>query len=234
MTTFPLSPQAFTSQSVTQLPAFDFLAYAKTLLPQVYQIAPNFMDVVEVISANKQYLYDTIRSLINVMNLNNSGSGDAASVPSGVYLEMLASIFNSPYTVGQADYLIANSIQNTITFVNSRGLTSDFYRYFALNGLATYFNNNGVEDNNNATIFFNVPIPNTPSIPPNPYQIFYTNMFKLKAAGVEILVESGNVPFFQLGALPTDSGPPVAPGNAGFGILTPDGVVINGGFFISL
>lgn len=231
MSTLPLIPQAFDSNQITQLPAFDMLAYAKGLLPQVYQNAPNFMAVVQSIAAQKQYLYDVMRSLINVMNLNSVAGGERAT-PVGVYLQMLASIFNAPYTAGAADYVIFSSIQNAILFVNSRGLTSDFYNYFAANGLAGQFTNNNVEEDGNATLLFNVPVADTPSSPPNPFDIFTTAVFKLKAAGIETIIVPGNIPYFQYGSLPTDTPPnQVAPGNAGFGVLTPDGVVVGGGFY---
>lgn len=226
-----LIPQFFFPTAVTQLPAIDFYAYAKNQLPQVYQNAPNFMAVVRVISNNKQYLYDVIRSLVNVYNLNNAGGGIENSTPYGVYLNMLASVFNTPINPSAAPYQILNAIQNTVIFVNSRGTPNDFFSYFANNGLESSITNENIEDDGNATIFFNVPVENT-GTNYNPYDIFVTDMAKLKGAGIEVIVTPGNIPFFQLGSLPTDTPPyQVAPGNAGFGVLKPDGRVVNGGFF---
>ncbi|MDE2292179.1 MAG: hypothetical protein KGL53_08860, partial [Elusimicrobia bacterium] len=106
MTTIYLEPQFFFPvEDVTQLPAIDFYEYAKGQLPQVYQNAPNFMATVRAISNNKQYLYNIIRSLVNVVNLNNTGNGTGDATANGIYLQMLASIFNAPYTIGSQPYL---------------------------------------------------------------------------------------------------------------------------------
>jgi hypothetical protein len=232
MTLMDLTPQFFDSYSVTQLPSIDFYNYALSQLPQVYQNAPNFTQTLLFISQQKQNLYDIIRSLVNVYNLNDTGAGITPAPPYGIYLKMLAAVFNAPYTQGQEDNVISTSIKNTVCFVNSRGYPSDFYRYFYLNGLAGYFTNANIEEDGNASIFINVPVPDTPLTPPSPYQIFVNSMNKLKGAGIFIVVTGLNIPFFQLGSLPTDSPPyEVAPGNAGFGVLTPDGATINGGFF---
>lgn len=235
MTISNLSPQIFTNQMVTQLPAIDFFEYAKTLLPLVYQNAPNYMAAIKTISTNKQYIYDIIRSLVNSYNINDAGSGADSAIPTGIYLQMAASVFNTPYATGSTDEQILNAIQNTVLFVNSRGYPSDFQKYFLLNNLEGYITNYNIEEDGNATIVFNVPIISSPLNPPNPFDVFTTDMLKLKGAGIEVIIIAANVPYFQYGSLPTDSPPyQVASGNAGFGVLTNDGHAINGGFFISL
>lgn len=236
MATVDLKPQTFGENAVTQLPALDFFQYVKSQLPQVYQNAPNLMALLQVIATQKQYLYDVIRSLINSFNLNDTGKGSDSATPSGIYAQMIASVFNAPYAQGSTDSEIIIAAQNAITFVNSRGTFSDFYRYFYINGLADSFTNANIQEDGNATIFFNVPVFNTPDNPPNPFEIFLTSMQKLKGAGIEIIANPANTTYFQYGSLPTDDPPyQVAPGNAGFGILQADGTtVINGGFFMSL
>lgn len=234
MTTQTLLPQPFGPNAVTQLPAIDFYQYALAQLPQVYQNAPNFLAVITVISTAKQYLYDLIRSLVNSYNLNDTGEGDDSAEPTGIYAQMIASVFNTPYTTGASDSDIINATQQVTTFVNSHGYPSDFYDYFLLNGFDGYFTNANVEEDGNATIFFNLPIQNTPSNPPNPYFNFINSTLKLKGAGINVILNTIQTPYFQYGSLPTDNPPyEVAPGNAGFGILEPRGDVINGGFYQS-
>ncbi len=238
-----LNPQPFGPTAQTQLPAIDFYTYALSQLPQVYQNAANFCTVLKNSSARKQYLYDVIRSLVNSYNLNDTLattdpvtkiSTDEAE-PLGIYANMIASVFNAPYSISFSDKQILNATQNAVNFVNSRGTPSDFYNYFVLNGLESYFTNVNVQDNGNATIFFNVPVANNPTNPPNPYYEFTTNMLRLKGAGIEVIVNGANIPFFQYGSLPSDNPPyEVAPGNAGFGIIQAHNDVINGGFYQSL
>lgn len=232
-----LQPQVFSENAVTFLPAIDFFEYAKKQIPQVYQNAPNFMAVVKSISDQKQYLYDVIRSMVNIMNLYNTGNGDDTSPPEGVYLKMLASIFNTPFNRGwdeaAINQLLPLYIKLSVLFVNSRGKISDFYKYFLLYNMAESFTKVNCEETGNASLFFNVPVANDPTLSPNPSVVFLNAMDKIKAAGISVTVLSGNTPFFQLGSLPTDPGPRVAEGNFGFGILTPEGVVLDGGFFSS-
>lgn len=235
MTLYPLIPQTFESGAITQLPEIDLFQFALAQVPSVYQNAPNFVGVLQNISAQKQILYETIRSLINSYNLNDEGDGTADATPEGVYAQMIASVFDAPYTQQSAtNDDIINSTQNTVVFVNSRGYPSDFYDYFSLNGLDSYFTNENVEEDGNATIFFNVPIANTPDSPPNPLDIFQNATLKLKGAGIKVIIVGSNIPYFQYGSLPTDSPPyQVAPGNAGFGELRGN-LVQGGGFYKSL
>ena len=236
MTVSTLVPQTFGAGAATQLPQIDFYQYALSQLPQVYQNAPNFCAVLLAISTQKQKLYNIILSLINSYNLNDALKGSDPATPSGIYAQMIASVFNAPYTAGASDATIINATQTAVVFVNSRGYASDFYAYFALTGIASSFTNANVEETGNATIFFNVPIEDTPDLPPNPYQVFVNATLKLKGAGIKVVVGSSvNLPFFQYGSLPTDDPPyQVAPGNAGFGILQSDGSVDNGGFYQGL
>lgn len=229
-----LQYQTFASGAVTQLPSINFYQYALSQLPQVYQNASNFCATLLVIATQKQYIYNCIQSLVNSYNLNDTGNGTASAQPSGLYAQMIASVFNAPYTSGATTATILNATQNAVVFVNSRGKPSDFYNYFSLNGLASSFTTENVQEVGNATIFFDVPVPDTPDSPPNPYDTFNNAMLKLKGAGIEILSIGQNIPFFQYGSLPTDSPPEsVAPGNAGYGILDPDGTVRGGGFYWS-
>lgn len=324
MSLLPLVPQLFGTTAQTQLPALSMYDSAYSQLPSVYQNAPNFIGVLQAISAQKQYLYDVIRSLINSYNLNDSlGSNNTDSAtPTGIYLKMVASVFNAQYFPDSTDATILNLTQNITNFVNSRGRPHDFFNYFDINGIGAYFTNLNVNEDGNATIYFNVPIADivnpqstvqiqltvtalagagpytiptgwqatgysttapyltindytinatgiyyltlystdiTTNVPAagftngtavagltftvtnpspsavvstNPYNVFVSNMLKLKAAGIKVVVNTFHIPFFQYGSL-TDP-PQVAPGNAGFGILQNNGKTINGGFFGSL
>lgn len=235
MALYELLPQNFIITEITQLPSIDFFNFARTQLPQVYQNASNFMGVLSTISVQKQKLYDIIRSLVNVFNLNNAGNGPDSAAPTGIYLQMLASVFNAPYSDGDSSLTIITNIKNAITFVNSRGRPSDFYQYFLINGLSQYFTNEGVEEDGNASIFFNLPISSVSTNPPTPVDIFLNSMNKLKAAGIEIFFTGSDISYFQPGSLPTDSPPfSTGPGNTGFGGLNSDGRVVGGGFFISV
>ena len=249
MTIYPLLPQVFGTGAVTQLPEIDFFQYAKNQLPSVYQNAPDFMQVVMAISANKQQLYDIIRSLVNVFNLNDTGNTTfppaPSAVPSGyldpdpnnvgqflpIFAQMIASVFGAPYDAGAASLDIINATQNVVNFINSRGQPQAFFNYFNLNGLAGNFTNANVIEDGNATIFFDVPIENNPALKPNPFDQFIFDMNKLKGAGIKIRVQSTPPPFFQYGALPSAGPPYVAPGNLGYGVLQPSGVVAFGGFY---
>lgn len=228
----PLIPQGFPSDAKTVVPNIDFSNLAKSLLPQIYQNAPNFMAVMLSIAILKQELYDIIRSLTNVYNLYSSDSDNANSaVPKGVYLKMLATDLNASFSETDTDTQIFNSIVKRINFVVSRGSPISFYNYFSQNNLGGYFTNNAVQEVNNATIFFNVPVANTPLVTPNPYVVFEQDMFRLKAAGIKILVNSTvNIPYFQLGDLDGN----VAAENAGFAGLDIFGQPLGGGFYSPL
>lgn len=161
-----LYPQVFPSTAVTLLPEIDFYDYAFQQLPLIYQNAANFCGMLKAISSQKQNLYDIIRSLVNVYNLNDAGNLNPQTVPSGkptgVYLKMLASVFNSSYSDSYDDVQITSIIQQSVIFINSRGLPSDFYKYFVNVGMEYAFTNGNVEEDGNATIFFNVPVSNNP------------------------------------------------------------------------
>lgn len=236
MKTEPLIPQLFLKGQTTQLPAINFFDLGYNLLPSVYRNASNFVSVIRTISDQSQYIYDVIRSLVNVVNLNSPTSQDASqSVPVGVYLHMLASLFGVQLNVDSPVDTTIGRIRNKILFVNSRGRISDFYNYFVSNGLISSFNNDSVEEIGNATLYFQVPFIDDPLASPNPINSFIQDMNNLKSAGIKIIVFGETIPYFQLASLPTDDPPEaVEPGNAGFASLTPGGDAINGGFFLSL
>lgn len=224
-----LNPQTFPDNAKTIVPSIDFLEFLKTYIPQKYQQAPNFMAIINSIAILKQNLYDIIRSIANIYNLYSSDSDTPFSAtPQGIYLRMLASNVSAPFSDGDSDSTVFNSIVNRMTLVDSRGQPKSFYNYFTYNNLNLAFNNNGVQEINNATIFFNVPIPDNPLATPNPYQVFVQDMFKLKGAGIKIEVNSTvNIPYFQLADLSGN----VGPGNAGFAGLDTRGQQIGGGFY---
>ena len=68
---FQLTPQTFGDAAATStvLKARDFRSEFKEILPSIYQKAPNFIKVVELIADSYQELYDIIRSLANVPNV---------------------------------------------------------------------------------------------------------------------------------------------------------------------
>src|SRR5574343_512782 len=133
---FYLEPQEFHPKSVTQLPALDLYEYCYQNLPGIYKQAPNFTAMLKALSIENQYLYDIIRSLINVWNLNNTkGNETYPAIPSGIYLNMLANMVNAQYSALSLSTSTYNAIQNTISYLNSRGRISDYYTYFKNNGL---------------------------------------------------------------------------------------------------
>lgn len=225
----PLTPQLFTDESKTVLPAIDFYEEAQKRLPQIYNSAVNFMGLIFSAATIKQEIYDIIRSLCNVYNLYSSTSDNQNSaVPAGVYLKMLARDMNAPFSESDTDGQIFTSIVKTINLAISRGRPRDFYNYFEQNNLSGYFNNSAVQEVGNATIFFNVPIADNPLLQINAFEVFKEDMYRLKAAGIRVDINSTiNIPYFQL----ADLDGKVAPGNAGFAGLNAFGQPLNGGFF---
>jgi hypothetical protein len=224
-----LNPQVFPEGAVTILPNLDFYELAKARLPQIYNNAIDFMGIIFTIATIKQSIYDIIQSLCNVYNLYSSRSINTnIATPKGVYLRMLARDLNAPFSQDDNDSIVFGSIVKRINFVVSRGQPIAFFNYFEQNNLSGYFNNNAVQETNNATIFFNVPVPNEPLVTPNPFTVFNEDMFKLKAAGIKIVVNSStNIPYFQLADLDGH----VAPENAGFAGLNIFGQPLGGGFY---
>lgn len=227
-----LEPQIFPDQAVTLLPALDFLGIAKQNLPQIYQAAPNFMGIISATATIKQYLYDVIRSLTNIYNLYSSRSPNATdATPSGPYLRMLATNLDASFSDTDTDAEVITAIVRKTNFVVSRGQPKDFFSYFEQNSLAGNFNNVSVQESNNATIFFNVPVPNLPLMTPNPFDVFIASMQRLKASGVKIsAVSSIDIPYFQLADLDEN----VGPDNAGFAGLNFYGRPVGGGHFKSV
>lgn len=227
-----LNPQFFPDDAKTLIPNKDFFVLAKEKLPQIYQLAIDFMGLIFSIATIKQGIYDVIQSLANVYNIYSSTSDNpAVAVPQGIYLKMLATNFGANFSEGDSDSVIFTSIINRITSVVSRGSAETFYNYFSQNNLGGQFTNLNVEETGNATIFFNVPIPDDPLLSPNPFQVFKEAMFRLKAAGVKVVINStANIPYFQLADLNGN----VGPGNAGFAGLDAFGQSFGGGFYTSL
>lgn len=224
-----LNPQVFTTGAVTILPVLNFFELAKARLPQIYQNAPSFMAIIFIIATIKEEIYRIIQSLCNVYNLYSSRSINASiATPRGVYLRMLARDLNADFNSTDSDSIVFTSIVKRINFVVSRGQPVAFFNYFEQNNLSGYFTNDTVQEVNNATIFFNVPIPNEPLVTPNPFTVFVEDMFRLKGAGIKIVVNSSeNIPFFQLADLNGN----VAPENAGFAGLNVFGQPLGGGFY---
>lgn len=220
-----LFPQTFDPDALTLLPEINFFVEASNKLPQVYQNAPNFMAQLKVICDRKQFIYDIIRSLVNVFNLNSS-DGFTPATPTRIYLEILASNITAPFSVGDLDIVILNSIRNRINFVNSRGKIDDFYRYFVLNSFGSNFTNSEVIEEGNATL--NITVPLNPTGTPDPLTVFQYDMFKLKAAGIEINVNPTNPPMFAFSTL---SGPDKFPNTKGFATLDARRNATGGGFY---
>lgn len=226
-----LNPQYFPPGTVTLIPELDFVEYAKSFLPNIYQSAPNFMYLITSIAEIKQQIYNTIRSLCNIYNLYSSGDGQTYDMPSGIYLKMLAASLNAPFSDADTDETIQVAIYNRLSLVNSRGQPLSFFQYFSQNGLGGSFTNDHVQEVGNATIYFNVPVQDDPGITPNPLDVFFNAMERLKAAGVKIFVNSlVNTPYFQL----ADINGEVDPGNAGFSTLDEFGNPEGGGYFVSV
>lgn len=221
-----LIPQFFEDTTVTLLPAIDFYEEAKKKLPMIYQNARNFMALIKSICEVKQELYNIMRSLANTYNLYSSGSPDPyEATPQGVYLKMLASDLTAPFNENDEDYVIFESIVDRINSVVSRGNIKSFEDYFEQNDYE--FNNNTVQVIPNATIFFNVPIPNL-SVPFNPLDAFKRDIFRIKGAGIRIIVNStANIPFFRL----ANTSGYIPPESAGFAGLDAFGRPIGGGYF---
>jgi len=231
MANLPLLPQNFDLDSKTVLPTINFYERAKSTLPQVYLNAPDFLSLLKVICDAKQQIYDIIRSLVNIYNMDNSDTL-TDSTPSGVYLQMLANNLSAPFVLNppDSDQTIFLSVRNRTTFVNSRGLFNDFYRYFVLNGFADEFNPEGVKEVGNATINMTVPLPG--SGVPNPLTKITYDMFRIKSAGIEININPGVIFYFGFSNLDEPSS--LNPTSQGWGNRDPRGVVTGGGFFFSL
>ena len=228
-TTQDLNPQFFPDGAVTILPNLDFYALAQARLPQIYNSAQDFMGLIFSIATIKQAIYDVIQSLCNVYNLYSSRSINTnIATPQGVYLRMLATDLGASFSDGDSDSTVFSSIIRRINLVVSRGQPIAFFNYFEQNNLSGFFTNNAVQEVNNATIFFNVPVPNEPLITPNPLTVFSQDMFRLKAAGIKVIVNSTtNIPYFQL----ADLNGHVAPENAGFAGLNIFGQPYAGGYY---
>lgn len=223
-----LEPQIFDEDAETLVPAYDFFEESKKTLPQIYLNAEKFMDSLKAILSRKQYLYDAIRSLVNVYNLNSSDVF-TKSTPTGVYLEMLASNTNTKFTAGATDTELLEVIGNQLTFVNSRGNFADFYRYFAINNLSSYFNSDNVKEVGNATLSIKMPV--SSGGVPDALTVLIYDLFKLKSAGIEININQTEPDYFAFSILDN----PVTPARtAGWATIDSRGIVSGGGFFRTL
>lgn len=227
MTNRQLDPQIFPTDAVTLLPEIDFYQVAFDSLPQVYKNAPNFISFLQQICIQKQYIYDVIRSLVNVYNLNSS-DGFAPATPSGIYLEMLASNLTAPVSENENAQALLSAINNRIGFINSRGRPKDFYTYFRINGYGNYWNNTSIIEQWNATISITLPLP--PMGSPDPLDAFKFDMFRLKGAGIEINTESTEAALLTFSKI-TGGTPVYNPAGLGWGIQEPRGNVVGGGYF---
>lgn len=222
-----LTPQVFTKGALTQLPEKDFSLQLKTSLPMVYQQMPNFMGIATAIAKQKQYYYNIIRSLVNSINYNGVNSDSAPSQSAGDYLRIAASAFASTFSSTSDDSTIRQSINNRITFVTSRGTIRDFYQYYLKNDIKNLFTPALITESGNATLTV------TTALSPgdSAFQQFSYDLFKIKAAGIKIVVNSTTVKqFFEL-AKPDGS---VGSDGSGFSYLDPRNNPVGGGNFKTL
>lgn len=220
-------PQPFASGALTQLPEVNFANELKTSLPMIYQQMPNFMGIVTAIANQKQYYYDVIRSLVNAINYTGTNSTSVPSQSLGSYLKIAASAFASTYSETSLDSSIQRSINNRVTFVTSRGTIRDFYQYYVKNNLQSLFTPTLITESGNATLTVSTPL----STGDPAFQQFSYDLFKIKAAGVKIIVNSTAAKqYFELakadGTVNADA--------SGFSYLDPRNNPVGGGNFKTL
>src|ERR1700679_2742820 len=217
-----LQPQEFAQNAVTALPAIDFYQLYVNQLPQLFQAAPNFLAFVKSQTDYSQYLYDIIRSLLNIYNIDSE-----SNPPSGAYLQMLANDYAVIINPTDTDPIIKQNIMKRITLSISRGSVNDFANYFNENQIMTMNNTNFVLTGN-ATISITVPASAIP-VPPSSYsqlELITEDLEKIKAAGIKLIVDSTNPPLFgYLG----DGG--TQPNVLGYGIRQSDGSIVGGGHY---
>jgi hypothetical protein len=222
-----ITPQVFPKGALTLLPEKDFPSQLNSLLPMIYQQMPNFMGVAKAIAKQKQQYYDIIRSLVNSINYNGVNDDSTASDSSGDYLRIAASAFASTYSNSSDDSGIKQLINNRITFVTSRGTIRDFYQYYLKNNLQTSFTPALIKESGNATITVTTSMTPTDSS----FQKLSYDLFKIKAAGIRIMINStATKQFFEL-AKPDGT---VASDGLGFSYLDPRNNPIGGGNFKTL
>jgi len=181
-----ITPQPFDNAYPTVLPALDFVQLFKGWVPTVYQNSPKFVELLTVIALRKQYYYDVLRSLINVLNYQ---------LAEGDYLKIAASQLGVPVSSTDTDITIRTNINNRTIFINSRGKISDFYSYYQNNNILSQFNNTDVVESGNATISINTTL--TPSSVA--YNKFIYDLSKLKGSGIKLIVNSTTLTYYQLG-----------------------------------
>jgi hypothetical protein len=218
-----ITPQQFPAGALTQLPAKDFIADLKTQLPSVYQNMPSFMGIMTAIATQKQQYYDIIRSLVNAVNYNSVNSTTIPSGSSGDYLKIMANYLTQTYSSTASDSTLRSAIANRIVFVTSRGTIRDFYNYYVANGYGSQFTNALFQESGNASL--NVTIALDPTTPA--YTQFVYDLFKLKAIGIQLTVNSSVIKYYQLGK-PDQS---VSADGAGLSYLDPRNNPVAGGFY---
>ena len=163
---FQLTPQTFgdTAATSTVLKARDFRSEFKEILPSIYQKAPNFIKVVELIADSYQELYDIIRSLANVPNVTGVQSGGVAA-SRDVYLLMFTRLIdvsiryetNIDGSLNIEEGALYDDIAQKVIAMNSRGTHRYFENYYLSKGLYTYFTNTYVEETKERTVKLQTP-----------------------------------------------------------------------------
>lgn len=220
--TVDLLPQTFDENAQTVLPAFDFVQDALNTLPSVYRNAENFTNVVVLKAKAKQFIYDIIRSLLNVYNLN---CGDCA--PRGVYLKMLATDFGLDFGNTDSDENITRALRNRILFVNSRGKFQDFINYFLANSIdltKVVFELDG-----NATIKITLPVSTTVTPPQtqSQYDKVLADLNLIKGGGIKLQLYPTDIQYFAFSGENGESDPTTS----GFANLDSQGRIVGGGYF---
>ena len=218
-----LLPQNFDENAQTVLPAFDFVQDALNTLPNVYRNAKNFSNVVILKAKAKQFIYDIIRSLLNIYNLNSSNCA-----PVSVYLRMLATDFGLDFGSADSDANIARALRNRILFVNSRGKFQDFINYFLANAIdltKVVFELDG-----NATIKLTLPVTTTVTPPQtqSQYDKVLADLTLIKGGGVKLLFVPVDISYFSFAGANGESDP----STGGFASIDSQGRLIGGGYFI--
>jgi AraC-like DNA-binding protein len=136
-----IEPQEFPTQQVnfTVLPPSQFYEKAIEILPTIYRNDPKFLAMVKTITDRQKYLYDMIRSLVNVYHL----VGPTNYLANNVYMEMLARVFSVNFnyvfsSVGEnvsVDYeILKHNIVSKVYQINSMGTLYDlFLQYLQFN-----------------------------------------------------------------------------------------------------
>jgi len=198
---FTLEPQAFTDSAdnpETVLKPYDFFSEFEQLLPDVYINAQNFMEIVRQIADTYQYLYDVMRSLVNVPNFSFSNYLATGQSCSGVYLLMLARFLdipisytqinneNQPIVAGVDDQILATNILTKIVLMNSRGTHKDFEDYYLAIDNYSQFIADNISEDIDGTLKLNTSFTNDSTTRNVTLAQFEKDITNLKAVGVRI------------------------------------------------